>query len=185
MARFSPCDLIRTGSSDWSGVLEPVPRLYWRLSPQQNTSLVVLRAHLPRLAFAMAAKATPPGTLTATGVVCAEKSAPLVRGYELGSEVPPVVESERTIADGIIVKYPVRGREVLSTLRQTGGAAIRVSEEAIAQAQQACWHSGFICEATSAVTIAALPQVRAHLNDPAALIVCALTGNALKTVGLS
>ena len=116
--------------------------------------------------------------------VQSEKSAPIVRGYELRSEAPPVVESERTIADGIIVKYPIRGREVLTTLRQTGGIAVRVDEQQIADAQRACWQGGFMCEATSAVTIAALPQVRAHLNNPSALIVCALTGNALKTVGL-
>jgi len=110
-------------------------------------------------------------------------SAPIVRGYEAHSETPPVVETGATIADGIIVKRPIRGREVLATIRQTGGAALRVDEDAIRAATQAAWDKGFICEPTSATTIAALPQVRALLQDDSAQIVCALTGNALKSVG--
>ncbi|MCS6835934.1 MAG: threonine synthase [Anaerolineae bacterium] len=110
-------------------------------------------------------------------------SAPIVRGYEAHSQTPPVIETQPTIADGIIVKHPVRGREVLATIRQTGGAALRVDEDAIRAATQAAWDKGFICEPTSATTIAALPQVRALLQDESAAIVCALTGSGLKNVG--
>lgn len=115
--------------------------------------------------------------------VQAAQSDPIVRGWESGADVPPVIETQPTIADGIIVKIPMRGRQVLAALRATGGAALRVSEEAIAQAQQQLFRCGLLAEPTSSVTVAALPQVRAHLGRDDAQIVCALTGNALKNVG--
>lgn len=81
---------------------------------------------------------------------------PVVQGYESGVAVPPrVVESSRTIADGIMVDRPVRGKEVLQTIRTTQGGAFRVTDEAIQQAQAALAKRGLLAEPTSAATVAA------------------------------
>jgi threonine synthase len=115
--------------------------------------------------------------------VQSEKIDPVVQGYEQNLEIPPrVIESERTVADGIIVDRPIRGKEVLATIRETEGAAFRVSDDSIIQAQTALTRRGLIAEPTSAATVAALAQVVAHIGDNAK-IVCCLTGNGLKNVG--
>lgn len=107
---------------------------------------------------------------------------PVVQGYESGAEIPPIVnETERTVADGIMVNQPVRGKEVLATIRETGGAGLRVDEASIIQARQALTKKGLIVEHTSAVTVAALPQIMAQLGD-SARVVCCLTGNGLKKI---
>jgi len=107
---------------------------------------------------------------------------PVVQGFESGAEVPPrVIESQRTIADGVMVDRPVRGKEVLRTIRETNGAALRVCDADIAQAQQALARRGLIVEPTSATTIAALPQVIEMIGE-GKRIVCGLTGNGLKNI---
>ncbi len=114
--------------------------------------------------------------------VQSEKIDPVVQGIETDAEIPPIInESGRTVADGIIVNQPVRGKEVLATIRNTGGAAIRVDEESIIQARTALAKRGLIVEHTSAVTVAALPQIMAHL-ETGATVVCCLTGNGLKKI---
>lgn len=111
-----------------------------------------------------------------------EKVDPVVQAFESGAERPSFVdESGRTIADGIIVNQPVRGKEILATIRKTGGAAFRVADDEIIQARTALAKRGLIAEHTSAVTVAALPQVMAHL-DADAEVVCCLTGNGLKKI---
>jgi threonine synthase len=115
--------------------------------------------------------------------VQSEKMDPIVQGYETGADVPPrAVESTRTIADGIMVDNPVRGKEVLKTIRATNGAAFRVDDEAIQQAQIALAKRGLIAEPTSSASVAALPQVEALIGTNQR-IVCCLTGNGLKNVG--
>ena len=81
-----------------------------------------------------------------------------------------------------MVDRPVRGKEVLRTIRESGGAALRVSDADIAQAQETLARRGFIVEPTSATTIAALPQVLERIGE-GKRIVCGLTGNGLKNVG--
>lgn len=112
-----------------------------------------------------------------------EKIDPVVQGFEQNLEIPPrVLESGRTVADGIMVDRPTRGKEVLASIRETEGAAFRVSDDAINQAQVALARRGLIAEPTSAATVAALPQITARVGDNAK-IVCCLTGNGLKYVG--
>ena len=122
------------------------------------------------------------GYLPKMFAVQSDKIDPVVQGYENNAETPPVVnESERTVADGIMVNQPVRGKEVLATIRETGGAAFRVDDASIVQARQALAKKGLIAEHTSAVTVAALPQIMAHLEG-SARVVCCLTGNGLKKI---
>lgn len=111
--------------------------------------------------------------------VQAANSDPLVRGFESGDDEPPRIETKPTVADGIIVDVPVRGREVLAALRATHGGAFRVEDDAILRARDTLYRHGFTVEPTSAVTYAALPQIQAELGDTAT-VVLALTGNGLK-----
>ena len=111
--------------------------------------------------------------------VQAENSDPIVRGYETNADMPPAISAGQTVADGIIVPVPVRGKEVLATIRDTQGAAFRVSDAQIMAAHAQMMQHGLTPEPTSATTVAALPQIRAHIGESASLV-CTITGNGLK-----
>jgi len=113
--------------------------------------------------------------------VQSEHCDPIVRAWEQEDTAPARVEASQTVADGIIVNEPVRGKEVLQQLRDSQGAALRVADEAVIAAQQMLAKCGLIAEPTSAVTVAALPQIMQHLGEHKTLL-CALTGNGLKNI---
>jgi len=113
--------------------------------------------------------------------VQSDHSDPIVRAYETGTSDPAPISTGQTIADGIIVADPVRGRAVLEAIATTGGAAFRVSDAAIQSARATLARHGYVAEPTSATTLAALPQVRAHVGTSAS-VVLALTGNGLKYI---
>lgn len=107
---------------------------------------------------------------------------PIVRAVESDSATPADVSPGATIADGIIVEIPVRGREVLDVIRQTNGTALRVEDAAIQDAQARLARRGLIVEPTSATTIAARDALRAQLGADADVVIV-FTGNGLKNVG--
>lgn len=104
---------------------------------------------------------------------------PIVRAWETGAEIPPHVTPTPTVADGIIVETPVRGKEVMRAIRESNGAAIRVDNAAILDAQTRLAWKGLIVEPTSATAAAAIPEVR-RLLGPDVEIVMPFTGNGLK-----
>ncbi len=104
---------------------------------------------------------------------------PIVQGYEQQLNAPPVTQEEETIADGIIVNQPVRGREILRVIRETDGAAYRVQDAAIIAAQKMLAERGLFVEATSAVPLAALREYR-HDFAADTTIIMPLTGSGLK-----
>ncbi len=109
---------------------------------------------------------------------------PVVRGWETQSESPPQIEPGSSVADGILVDTPVRGEQILRALYDTEGFALRVEDPAIEAAQQRMQARGFMIEATSAVTAAALTRIRERIGDEAELVI-AFTGSGLKNLGSS
>ena len=107
---------------------------------------------------------------------------PIVQAWEKNSDMPVTVHPQHSIADGILVDVPVRGRQILAAIYDTDGYALRVDNEAIASAQHRMTSLGLIIEPTSAVTVAALPQIREKIGDDAELVI-AFTGNGLKNIG--
>ncbi len=107
---------------------------------------------------------------------------PVVRGWEAGSQIPPRIEPGPSIADGILVDAPVRGSQILRALYESEGFALRVDNAAIEAAQSSMGAKGFMIEATSAVTAAALPQIRERIGAEAELVI-AFTGSGLKNLG--
>ena len=107
---------------------------------------------------------------------------PIVRGWEDRADTPPAVTPGHSVADGILVDVPVRGKQILKALYDTDGFALRVRNDAIVAAQKRMHAAGLIIETTSAVTVAALPQIRALIGDGAELVV-AFSGSGLKDIG--
>lgn len=106
---------------------------------------------------------------------------PIARAWEAGAETPPTIVRGASVADGILVDEPVRGRQILRAIADSGGLALRVDNDDILDAQQRMRSRGFMIEATSAVPVAALPQIRERVGDAADLVI-ALTGSGLKSL---
>ena len=106
---------------------------------------------------------------------------PIVRAWAAGADKPATGPRSASVADGILVDEPVRGQQILRALAESEGLALRVDNDAIRDAQQRLHARGFMIEATSAVPLAALPQIREQLDD-AGILVIALTGSGLKSL---
>lgn len=83
-----------------------------------------------------------------------------------------------TVADGIATARPIRGQMVADAVRATGGSVPVAGEEAIIEATGRLARSGWFVEPTSAVVVAALPQI------PEEDLVLVLTGSGLKALGV-
>lgn len=106
--------------------------------------------------------------------------APLCHAFEAGLEMVPAVEPTRTsVAEGLAIAQPVRGRRLLQAIHETGGACVAVEDEAILAAQRQLAHQGLYVEPTSATAVAALETVF-RLTAPHETIIVPLTGSGLK-----
>lgn len=86
-----------------------------------------------------------------------------------------------TIADGIASVHPVRMKEVLSAVRESGGSIIAVAENEIATALKDLFKKGLFVEPTSATAAAACARLcndGAVARDSRPIVV--LTGSGLK-----
>lgn len=107
--------------------------------------------------------------------------APIALSFENGHEdVEDVTPQAKSLAEGLAIVKPVRGRRILQALRESGGAGLTVSEEEIKTAYHKLARNGLFAEPSSAVAAAAVAKVRQKL-DSDAVIVAALTGSGLKS----
>jgi threonine synthase len=111
--------------------------------------------------------------------VQSDACAPIVAAFEQGLEEPAPVTEQDTIAAGIRIATPARGREMLRALRESNGFALSVSDDAVIAARRALAERGLFVEHTSAVTVAALAEVRRRLPDNATILI-PLSGSGLK-----
>lgn len=107
---------------------------------------------------------------------------PIARGWEAGASKPPTVSPVESVADGILVDVPVRGKQILEAITHSDGFALRVENPAILAAKTAMHRAGHMIEATSAVPAAALRRIRDRIGDDAELVI-AFTGSGLKGLG--
>ena len=77
--------------------------------------------------------------------------APIPEAFRAGSQdVAEVKPGERSLAEGLAIVKPVRGRRILQALRESGGGALTVSETEIKEAHHQLAHIGLYAEPTSA-----------------------------------
>lgn len=112
--------------------------------------------------------------------VQATRMAPVCMAFENGlGQVPSIEPTLPSVAEGLAITEPIRGRRLLQAIRESGGTCIAVEEEEIQWAQQKLAHAGFLVEPTSATAVAALPTILAQAA-PDEQIVLPLTGSGLK-----
>lgn len=110
--------------------------------------------------------------------VQAEGCAPIVRAFEAGEEYAPRWEDAHTIASGIRVPKAIGDFLILRAVRESGGFAIAVSDEAIAAAlREAAARDGLLLCPEGAATLAAaekaLNEGRIGPRDRVVLFNCA------------
>jgi threonine synthase len=110
--------------------------------------------------------------------VQAEGCAPMVRAFEAGEEHAPRWENAHTIASGIRVPQAVGDFLILRAVRESGGFAIAVSDEAITAAlDEVAREEGLLLCPEGAATYAALKQAladgRIARHEEALLFNCA------------
>jgi len=104
--------------------------------------------------------------------------APLWAVFNYGREGLAWFSEADTIAEGIRVKSPVRGDEVLKLVERSEGQFITVDEEEIKNGRTCLAKDGLFVEPTSAVVWAAWQKLIDNLTEP---VVGILTGSGLKT----
>jgi threonine synthase len=108
--------------------------------------------------------------------------APLYQAFKKGWRETRPIEKEETIAEGIAIAEPVRGRQILEAIRETGGEVLAVTEKEIKVALKEMGRKGHFIEPTSSATIAGLKKYlrKKRQNET---VVSTLTGMGLKSVG--
>lgn len=113
--------------------------------------------------------------------VQAANCAPFHAAFEAGAQTLAPTPIAPTIAEGIASARPTRVEEVLSAVRESGGAIVAVSEDEIVAALRALARAGFYVEPTAAAAAAGLSQLLArgalHAGETTVLV---LTGSGLK-----
>lgn len=103
--------------------------------------------------------------------------APLWTIATLGPGSLDQVEEGETVAEGIRIRYPLRGEQVLGVVNTSQGYLAAAAEKDIIPARDELAGRGFYVEPTSAVVWPALLERLDDLRDP---IVVILTGSGLK-----
>ena len=110
--------------------------------------------------------------------VQAQACAPGWAVYNSGGPGLLLVQEGETRAEGIRVRFPVRGDAALAAVESTGGTIVAVSEDELLRAWDLLARTGLNVEPTSAVVWTAAMLLLEELPDPT---VALLTGSGFKT----
>lgn len=112
--------------------------------------------------------------------VQAAACAPLAEAYEADADVPADVHASPTVAEGIAIARPPRGRQVLAAVRESDGEIISVTDEETLAARAELAAQGLYVEPTAAAAWAGLRKA----DLPAGIsVVVPLGGAGLKAPG--
>lgn len=110
---------------------------------------------------------------------------PIDASFRAGVDTPVAREVLDSISEGTMIKRPLRLRENLAALRESGGETVAVREEEIIAALRRMAEQGLFCEPTSATAAAALDNlIHRKVIDPAESTVVIVTGTGIKTAPL-
>lgn len=104
---------------------------------------------------------------------------PIFQAFRRGFEDVQPAAVGYTIAEGIRIAHPPRGRQVLEAVRVTEGSVLTVTDREVVRARRAMARLGLFIEPTSAVAVAGLRKLDKML-DREEVTVMPLTGSGLK-----
>jgi len=116
--------------------------------------------------------------------VQSESCMPIVEALRKGSRKITPVEERETIAGGIRISHPARGKQVLGVLRDSRGEAVSVDDESIMKHQAAIAKSeGIFPEPTSCSALAGLEKLlEIGVLGSGDSVIVPLTGFGLKDI---
>lgn len=134
---------------------------------------------LPQLTIVQAEGASPFAQLLAHGTRDSHHGFPGERTAP-DSELKPI-DNPQTLATAIKIGAPVSWKKALRSVMWTGGRALSVSEEEIADAKAIIGRDGIGCEPASATTVAGIKRLVADgVIGSSEVVVAVLTGHILK-----
>src|SRR5689334_2354611 len=106
---------------------------------------------------------------------------PIDASFKAGVDTPVARAVSKTIAEGTAIKAPLRLREIIAALRESGGGTVALAEDEIVVALRRLARQGLFAEPTSASAAAALEKLFASGSIKASeTTVAVLTGTGLK-----
>ena len=110
---------------------------------------------------------------------------PLDASFTAGVDTPVAREVRKTIAEGTAIKNPLRLRQMVAALRETGGGTVAVPEDGIVAALKKLAITGLFPEPTSASAAAALDELarRGSIRSNERTVVV-ITGTGIKAASL-
>lgn len=118
-------------------------------------------------------------TLPRLVAVQARACAPLWSAFNYGPAGLGWVSEGDTLAEGVRVRYPLRGDALLQMIAASQGTIAAVDEQDILPGRDELARRGLFVEPTSAIVWSALQQTLDQAPDP---VVAILTGNGLKSL---
>lgn len=115
--------------------------------------------------------------------VQAEVYIPLRQTYQSGTTTNKQIIEYFTLADGIQITHPPRGKQMLGAVTDSNGEIVAISEKEIRQSIQALAHLGILVEPTRAVVRPELKQIVGQLPNTATIVLI-ITGPGLKAPNL-
>lgn len=116
-------------------------------------------------------------------VAQAENCSPLADAFERGLSEVRAIDWLPTMAEGASIARPVRDREALAAVRETGGGFQTVTEDELRAEVHTLASHGLYAEPTGALASAAVTGfIRQGLLRPAETNVVVLTGSGLKSL---
>lgn len=113
--------------------------------------------------------------------VQSSRCAPLCRIWRDNLSAIPEVDARPTLAEGISITRPVRWKQMLAAVRETGGEALMVEDEALPAVLRVFARQGILMEPTSAVPFAGAEILaRAKKLEALETVVIPVTGHGLK-----
>jgi threonine synthase len=113
--------------------------------------------------------------------VQAENCAPVYHAWKAELDEVAAIVKGPTIAEGISIAKPVKGRDILQAIAASDGVVVPVADDAIWSAMEELGHVGAYAEPTGAVAAAALPVLMsAGVIAANERVVLVLTGSGLK-----
>lgn len=115
--------------------------------------------------------------------VQASACAPLFEAFHRGaSSIAKGFQGKPTLAEGIAIAEPIRGKQILEAVRRSRGSILTVDEEQVLGELSWLARQGCYVEPTAAATIAGVRKYCEGVRD-GEVIVTVLTGHGLKAAG--
>jgi threonine synthase len=105
--------------------------------------------------------------------------APLAKAFREDLKEIPKIQPQDTLAEGIAIAEPVRGKQIIEAVKKSGGLFISVPDREVKSALRLVSRKGFYVEPTAAATVAGVLQYLRN-SDPEEIIVSVFTGHGLK-----